>query len=144
MFRSFLIAASLLGALFVTGCASVPMASQSADSAAKSYKPAAGKANIYVYRNETFGAALKMPVTIDNASVGETASKTYIYRQVAPGTRVISSQGGKSTISIEAKAGENYFVWQEVKMGLVSGGSKLQVVSESVGKAGVAECELVK
>ena len=143
MIKSAVVAASLAIAALTTGCASVPMAPASADAAAKTFKPATGKANLYVYRNETFGAALKMPVTIDNAPAGETASKTYIYRQVTPGKHVIVSQG-KSTLTVDAKANSNVFVWQEVKMGLLSGGSALQVVSEAKGRAGVAECELVK
>jgi PBP1b-binding outer membrane lipoprotein LpoB len=143
MFKSSFVAASLLGALLVTGCASVPMASKSADSAAKAYKADPGKANVYIYRNETFGAALKMPVAIDNAPAGETASKTYIFHQLSPGTHTITSQD-KSTLSLDAKSGSNYFVWQEVKMGLVSGGSELHLVDEAKGKAGVAECSLVQ
>ncbi|MDY6944217.1 MAG: DUF2846 domain-containing protein [Pseudomonadota bacterium] len=143
MFKAGLIAASLVCAALVTGCASVPMASSSADSAAKTFNTDSAKANIYVYRDETFGAALKMPVTLDNASIGETASKTYLFRQVTPGTHTITSQG-KDTLSVDAKAGNNYFVWQEVKMGLVSGGSKLHLVDEAKGKAGVADCKLVK
>lgn len=143
MFRPFLVAASILGASLVAGCASVPMASQSADSAAKAYKTDSRKANIYIYRNETFGAAIKMPVTLDNAPIGETASKTYLFRQVSPGAHTITSQG-KNPLSLDAIAGNNYFVWQEVKMGLVSGGSKLQLVDETKGKAGVAECKLAQ
>ena len=143
MSKSILIAASLLCAVLVTGCASVPMAPASADAAAKAFKTDPAKANIYIYRNETFGAALKMPVTLNDASIGETASKTYLFRQVAPGTHTITSQG-KDTLSVDVKAGNNYFVWQEVKMGLVSGGSKLHLVDEAKGKAGIAECKLVQ
>jgi hypothetical protein len=119
------------------------MASPSADSAAKTFNTDSAKANIYIYRDESFGAALKMPVTLDNASIGETASKTYLFRQVTPGTHTITSQG-KDTLSVDTKAGNNYFVWQEVKMGLVSGGSKLHLVDEAKGKAGVADCKLVQ
>ena len=143
MFKSFAVAASLTAALFVTGCASVPMAPPEKDSAAKSFKTSPGMANIYVYRNETLGAALTMPVTLDNVPVGETASKTYIYRQVAPGKHVLTSQG-KSTLTVNAQAGNNYFVWQEVKMGMVSGGSELQLVDAEKGQAGVAECTLIQ
>jgi hypothetical protein len=84
-----------------------------------------------------------MPVTLDNAPIGETASKTYLFRQVVPGTHTITSQG-KDTLSLNTQAGNNYFVWQEVKMGFVSGGSKLHLVGEKTGKAGVAECQLVQ
>lgn len=143
MFNSKLAIASVFAVALLSGCASVPMASQSADADAKSFNVDAAKANIYVYRNETFGAALKMPVTIDNAAAGETASKSYIFRQVSPGSHTITSQG-KSTLSVDAKAGQNYFVWQEVKMGLISGGSQLQLVDEAKGKAGVAECQMVQ
>lgn len=143
MFKSLLVAASLLSTVLVTGCASVPMASQSADSVAKAYKTDSSKANLYIYRNETFGAALKMPVTLDGAPIGETASKTYLYRQVAPGTHSITSQDN-DTLSLNAQGGQNYFVWQEVKMGLISGGSKLHLVDEAKGKAGVADCKLAQ
>lgn len=143
MIRSILVAASLVGVGLMSGCASVPMAPQSADSAAKAFKADSAKANIYIYRNETFGAALKMPVTLDGASIGQTAANTYIFQQVAPGSHTITSQG-KDSLSIDAKAGNNYFVWQEVKMGLVSGGSKLHLVDEAKGKAGVAECKLIQ
>ena len=143
MFKSILLTAAVLGGLMVAGCASVPMASQSADAAAKSYAVAPGKGNIYIYRNETFGAALKMPVALDGADIGETASKTYIRRQVAPGAHTITSQD-QSTLSVNVAAGKNYFVWQEVKMGLISGGSKLHLVDEETGKAGVEDCQLIQ
>jgi len=45
---------------------------------------------------------------------------------------------------LNTEANRNYFVWQEVKMGLVSGGSKLQVVSEQQGRAGVQQCTMIK
>ncbi|WP_436295532.1 DUF2846 domain-containing protein [Stenotrophobium rhamnosiphilum] len=143
MLKKFIIATSLTLSVLVTGCASVPMASPQADTTAKAYRAAPGQANIYVYRNETLGAALKMPVTLDGAQVGETASKTYIYRQVNPGSHVLTSQG-EGSLTVNAQAGQNYFVWQEVKMGMISGGSKLQLVDESTGKAGVDECKLVQ
>ncbi|MED5492853.1 hypothetical protein ULG90_09935 [Halopseudomonas pachastrellae] len=45
---------------------------------------------------------------------------------------------------LNTEVNRNYFVWQEVKMGLVSGGSKLQVVSEQQGRAGVQQCIMFK
>ena len=143
MLRSIAVASTVLTALLAQGCASVPMAAASADTAAKAFATDPSKANVYIYRNETFGAALKMPVTLNNAPIGETASKTYIFRQVAPGSHTLTSQG-KNTLTFDAKAGGNYFIWQEVKMGMVSGGSELQLVDETKGKAGVKECKLVQ
>jgi hypothetical protein len=52
---------------------------------AKTFAPPTDKANIYVYRNETFGAAVKLPVALDGRLVGDTASKTYFLLVVPAG-----------------------------------------------------------
>ena len=145
MIRSFGVAVALVAAALVSGCAGVPMASPEQDTAAKQFRAEPGKAALYVYRNETFGAALKMPVVVDDMPVGETASKTYIYRSLTPGKHVVTAKTeGNSTVTIDARPGATYFVWQEVKMGMVSGRSELHVVDEATGKQGVAECKLVQ
>ena len=132
-------------AVLVTGCASVPMASVEADTAAKVYKTEPGKANVYIYRNENMGSAVKLPVLIDNMAVGDTVAKTYILKQVEPGEHVITSKSEHdSKLSLSAAAGSNYFIWQEVKMGMWSAGSELHLVDEAKGKAGVAECKLIE
>jgi len=145
MFKRYLSVGVVLLALLASGCASVPMASAEKDQAAKSYTVKPGKANIYVYRNEVFGAAIRMPVLLDSKPVGSTASKTYLLLEVNPGTHtLLSDTENASTLSVDAAAGRNYFVWQEVKMGGFSASSKLQLVDEAKGKAGVAECKLVE
>jgi hypothetical protein len=47
-------------------------------------------------------------------------------------------------VKVNASAGRNYFVWQEVKMGMWQAGSMLHLVDEVTGKAGVAECKLIQ
>ena len=89
--------AALLSAALLSGCASVPMADATADAQAKQFVAPKDAANLYIYRNETFGTA-----------------------------------------------GKNYYVWQEVKMGLLMARSKLSQVSEEEGKQGVMESKLVK
>jgi hypothetical protein len=129
--------------LLASGCASVQMASPEMDSAAKSYAVKPGSANIYVYRNEQMGAAIKMPVLLDGRAVGDTAAKTYLLLQVSPGSHtLVSKTENDAALTLDVVAGRNYFVWQEVKMGLMSARSLLQVVDEATGKAGVAECKL--
>lgn len=145
MFRSLGVAVALAVAALVSGCAGVPMATPEADSAAKQFRPDPGKAALYIYRNETFGAALKMAVVLDDQPLGETASKTYFYRQVSPGRHVVTAKTeGNSSVTIDAQPGQTYFVWQEVKMGMMSGKSELHVVDAAIGKAGVAECKLIQ
>jgi hypothetical protein len=145
MLRNFIGAAVIVAALGVTGCASVPMASPEADRAAKAFTVDSSKANLYIYRSESMGAAVKMPVLLDNNSVGSTAAKTYIFRQVEPGShQIVSNTENTATLTVDAKAGENIFVWQEVKMGAFSAGSALHRVDDAKGKAEVAKCKLVQ
>ena len=70
------------GAVAVTvlasGCASVQMATPEQDSAAKTFAVKPGMANIYVYRNESMGAAIKMPVVMNGKMVGDTGAKTFL------------------------------------------------------------------
>jgi len=116
------------------------MASPEQDAQSKTFSVKPGKANIYVYRNEVLGAAIKMDVSLDGKPVGQTAAKTFFALEVAPGKHTLQ---GDSALDLTAEAGKNYFVWQEVKMGFIAG-NKLQLVDEATGKAGVAECKLIE
>ena len=75
---------AILVTLAVSGCASVPMGDPKQDAALKTFKIAPNKAGIYIYRNESFGAAVKMDVAIDGRPLGQTAAKTYLFKEVAP------------------------------------------------------------
>lgn len=78
--------------VLVTGCASVPMADLESDNTAKSFKLVSDKANLYIYRNESMGAAIKMPVLLNNQSIGDTAANTYIFKQITPGKYTVTSK----------------------------------------------------
>lgn len=134
----------LSAALLMAGCASVPMASQSADSQAKTFTPSADKAVLYIYRNENMGAAIKMPLLVDGVSVGDTAAHTYVRKELPPGEHVITSKTEKdSTLTIEMLAGKVYYVWQEVKMGMFAARSALHQVDAEKGQKGVDESKLI-
>ena len=139
--RNLLSLLPLCALLLMSGCASVSMMPAEHDTQAKSFVVPKGKANIYLYRNETFGAAIKMSVTVNGRMAGQTASKTYFLWQVDPGIYDISSIAeNTSTVKLIVEAGKNYFLWQEVKMGLFLARSELKEVSEETGRQGVAEC----
>lgn len=130
---------------FVSGCASVPMATTEQDDAAKSFATKPGKANIYVYRNESLGLAVKMPVAPNGKLVGDTAAKTYLLLEVDPGRQTqLSKTEIDSTLHVDAIAGRNHIVWQEVKMGSFAARSSLHLVDEMTGSAAVAECKLIE
>jgi PBP1b-binding outer membrane lipoprotein LpoB len=105
--------------ILATGCASVPMESPEKDAAAKAFTVKPDRANIYVYRNESMGAAVKMPVALNGKLVGDTAAKTFMKLEVPAGEHtLLSKTENDSSVKVNAAAGKNYFVWQEVKMGM--------------------------
>ena len=135
----------VIAALTLGACASVPMATPEQDAQAKKMTPPAGKALIYVYRNETMGAAIKMPVSLDGKTAGQTGPKTYFMWAVAPGKHEITSlTENTSKLTVDSQAGKTYFVWQEVKMGAWAARSQLQLVDDAKGRAGVDACKLVQ
>ena len=138
--------ALVVAVIALTGCASVPMATADADGKAKTFvTPSNGTANLYVYRNETMGSAIKMPLLLDNMSIGDTGPHTYVLRQVAPGNHTLVSKTEKDvSLDLSLEAGKNYFVWQEVKMGAFSARSALHLVDDSAGQAAVKECKLIE
>jgi hypothetical protein len=131
----------LLAAL--TGCASVPLAPTDADSAAKTFATAPDSGNVYVYRNESIGSAIKMGVYVDEKPIGQTAAKTYFKVPLTPGKHKIRGHAeNNSVLELDVQPGKNYFVWQEVKMGALSARNELQLVDEATGKKGVGQCKL--
>ena len=140
-----MIASALVLVVLTSGCASVPMASPERDAAAKTFTVKPDKANIYVYRNEMLGAAIKMPLVLNGKLVADISAGTYLLLEVSPGDHtIVSKTENDSTLTLTAAAGRNYFIWQEAKMGLFSPRSELQLVDEAIGKVGVAECKLVE
>lgn len=130
--------------MFVAGCASVPMAGIEQDAKAKAFVPPESKASIYIYRNETMGAAIPIGVVVNGVSLGQTAAKTYFMVNVPPGSYVVESHAERiSRLPLSVAKGKNYFVWQEVKMGMWMAGSLLQQVTDEVGQAGVRESKLI-
>ena len=128
---------------FAAGCASVPLAPKEADVAAKTFKPPPGQANLYIYRNERFGAAARLNIALDGSVLGDTAAMTYLYTPIAPGRHTIVSKAeNDSEATIDAKADTNYFLWQEVKMGLWTVRSALRQMPEKTGRDGVLECKM--
>ena len=133
----------LLSAALISGCASVPIASMDEDAKAKTFATADGKSNIYVYRDESFGGAIPMTVALDGKVAGQTGPKTYFLFVVDPGPHEVSSLAeNNSILKLNAEAGKSYFIWQEVKMGILYARTKLNLVDEEEGKEGVLETTL--
>ena len=136
---------TLVVMVLAAGCATVPMAQKKKDTAAKTFSPKPEKAQIYVYRNETFGSAITMVVSLDGKVMGRTGPKTFFWWEVEPGIHTIASHTENvPELPIKTEPGELYFIWQEVKMGWWAARSVLYQVDEQTGKLGVMECELIQ
>jgi hypothetical protein len=130
--------------VFASACASVPMGDPQQDAFLKTFVSPEETAGLYVYRNETFGAAVKMNVLVDNKTLGATAAKTYLYTELSPGEHTVTSLAENTeTLKIDVKAGGLYYIWQEVKMGVLYARNKLHLIDdEEKGKAGVLQTKL--
>jgi hypothetical protein len=137
-------AALVVSIIVMTGCASINKAPASVDAESKLFKPNASTSQVYVYRNETLGAALSMPVTVDGKLAGNTGPNSFFKFDLPAGAHKFTSQGTESELAVTTEVGKLYYIWQEVKMGMMSGGSKLQLVVEEVGKKAVAECAQIQ
>ena len=139
--KRFLLLAGVVSVL--AGCASVPMGSAQKDATLKTFTVPPDKAAIYVYRTESFGASVKMDVSVDGKPLGQTAAHTYLYEQVAPGEHVVTSKAENTdSLTVDAKPGTLVFVWQEVKMGLLYARNKLHLMPAAEGEAGVRQTQL--
>lgn len=142
--RYFRALALFLAALALVGCAQVPRASVDQEAKAKQFAPQAETASLYIYRDELFGGAISMPVNLNNQNLGYTGPKSFFYLNVAPGRYTIESMAeNQATISIDVEAAKNYFVWQEVKMGLFQARSNLTQTDEARGRQGVQASKMI-
>lgn len=139
-----LISLTFVAALLVlSGCASVPMGDKKQDAALKNFTAKPDVAGVYIYRNETIGAAVRMDVEVDGKPLGQTAAKTYFYTEVAPGKHTVTSKAENTDrLELDAQAGKLYYIWQEVKMGIMFARTKLHLVGDAEGKTGVIETQL--
>jgi hypothetical protein len=147
MFKKLVVGAVLVSAVFVSGCASVPMATTQEDTAAKQFSlPSNGKAGLYIYRDTFGGKALKKNISLDGAILGETANKVFFYKEIPLGKHVLSTESefSDNSLSFEADVVKNYFVEQYIKMGVFVGGADLKIVDEAEGKKAVLKCGLAK
>ena len=128
----------------VAGCATVPMGDPKQDAALKTFTPKADVAGVYIYRNETMGAAVRMDVEVDGKALGQTAAHTFFYTELPPGKHTVTSKAENTdSLEIDTIAGKLYYVWQEVKMGILYARTKLHLITnEEEGRKGVLDSKL--
>lgn len=131
-----------------TGCASVPVANQELTASAKQFKkPEQGKSGLYIYRTGGLGAALKKNIKINGNCIGETAPNVFYYEEV-PGdqeyTISTESEFSSNDLKLQAKSGENYFIKQYLRPGLVVAGAGLKLVDNAEGQKAIKKLNLAE
>lgn len=129
--------------MLLEGCASLNKASVDLDSEAKLFKSNPDYSTVYLYRDQILGSSLSMPVRLNCDHVGYTGPESYFKFTLHEGKHTFISPEGGSTLILDTKKGEQYFIWQEIIWGLFSGNTRLHLVSDSVGKDGVLKSSLI-
>ena len=135
----------LISALF-TGCASVKMESLEKSGQAKKFAaPTTENAGLYFYRSNFVGKALKRDIWVDGNCVGTSANDVFFYTEVLGGKSHVlatESEFSPNELSMFTDVGKNYFIRQNIKMGVLVGGAVLEVTPEDEGKEAVAKLEM--
>ncbi len=134
--------------LLVSGCAAtVDLASSEDDAAAKLFIAPQGESNIYVTRKSQFTASVVLfQVVVDRRVEGGIAPGTYRVVSVEPGPHSVSvtTPENQSIQKVDAVAGENYFFEVRPKTGWVSARVEVVQLTESDGRAAIAENSLAE
>jgi uncharacterized protein DUF2846 len=103
-----------------------------------------GKAVIYIYRPSSLGAAITYDVKHKDRVVITTKAFGYYPYVTDPGEVELSAQTeSKSSVTLDVKPGEIYYVKAVVSMGFLVGRPRLVVVSADEAKKDIAECKLL-
>ncbi|PTV52125.1 DUF2846 domain-containing protein [Acinetobacter seifertii] len=127
--------------LLFTGCASVPTVNSQLTETVKQFKqPVKDRAGLYIYRTGGLGGAVKKDVKINGNCIGETAPNVFFYEEVIGNqeyTISTESEFSPNELKFFAKGGENYFIKQYLKPGLVVAGANLKIVEDEEGQQAV-------
>ena len=103
------------------------------------------KATVYVYRPSGFaGAAISYTVAANGVDVSSLPSGGYFVYYAKPGENEFSAKTEASTsVTVDAKAGQTYYVKGTVGMGVFVGHPHLLQVTSDVGSQEIVKCKLV-
>jgi len=124
--------------LLLGGCASGPKFTP--DTAVPS-----NRAAVYVYRPGSLGAAVQPHVTANGVPLAALKPQGYFVYHAAPGELEMAAHTeSTSSVTLDIKAGETYYVKGSIGMGFFVGHPHLVIVSNDVGAKEITECKLVE
>jgi hypothetical protein len=110
----------LVSPLLVAACASTSTPATTAQAnqsqlAANTFQPEAGMAGLYVFEGGSLiRADNSHRVFLDGQALGLVSSSSYLYSVLTPGSHTVTLES--STVTINAVAGQNYFVREKTHL----------------------------
>lgn len=140
----------VLSILFIVpllfACASTSKAPVERSAEAKKFESNPEKGVVYVYRTgRVVGAAGQIQVKINGIDAGGTGPGTFFRWELKPGTYTFMSFTPESSkvVELNVKAGEQYFLRQDARIGLDSGRVTLVEKDANTGMKEVEGCKLL-
>jgi predicted small lipoprotein YifL len=136
--RSSAIAVVALAGLLLAGCATLGPA----------YMPeqavSADQATVYIYRDSKFvGGGVSYTVNGNGAPLAKLSSGSYFVYHALPGEVEFTAQTeAKTSVTVDVKAGEVYYVKGTVGWGVFVGHPHLMLVTREVGEKEIVSCKL--
>jgi hypothetical protein len=124
--------------LAISGCATLgaPFAPDS--------QPPSDRADVYVYRISAMGAAIAPTVTANKVPLLTLPPNGYFVYRALPGELTLEQHTESHTsVTLDIKAGETYYVKGSVGMGVFVGHPHLVVVPKEEGEREIRQCKLV-
>ena len=131
---------------FLVNCAGTSKASTEKSDAAKSFEASDGKGAVYLYRTgRMVGAGVATQVKVNGMDAGGMGPNTFFKWDLKPGTYTFSAFTAESSkvVQLDVKAGEQYFIRLDDRMGISSGRVTLKTVSDSKGKSEIKKGKLL-
>jgi len=139
MSRARMLLGVLLIGILTSGCATLGP-TFTADTAV-----AADRAAVYVYRSPGLvGGALSPNVAANGVPLADLPSGGYFVYHAAPGEVELSARTeAKTSVTLDAKAGQVYYVKGSIGVGVFVGHPHLVIVTNDIGEREIKECKLV-
>ncbi len=138
-----------LGVALVAGvlsaCSATARAPAYLDTAARTMRPPAGHALVYVLRPAFLGKAVRFDVMANGTWIGATGGNRYIFTVLRPGHYLFQSKAENiASVRLTVYAGQVYYVEQRPRMGIVMARNDLVLLPPAVGRARLRRCFLSK
>ena len=133
---------ALAATALLSACASVP---KGAPPFTPDTSGTADKATVYLYRSSGFaGSGLAPNIEANGVPLADLPAGGYFVYHAAPGeVEFFARTEAKTSVTIDAKAGETYYIKGTISMGAFVGHPHLVLVSNETGAREIKECKQV-